>query len=67
MSATTRKDLLNRLLDGNLDDLLLEVLHGERSFFALSAELIAEHNITVSPETLRRWAVALEPAEDGAA
>lgn len=64
MSTTTRKDLVDRILGGTLDALLLDVLHGDRSFFSLSTELIKKHKVTVPPETLRRWAVALtEPTE----
>jgi hypothetical protein len=60
---TTARELLDRLLDGELDDYLATKKAGGQTFDQIARALEDEHGVKVSRETLRRWMLPTEPEQ----
>jgi len=56
MSRQSQRPLVDRILGGRLDEMLQQALDGVVSFHRLSIDLFTQHELEISPETLRRWA-----------
>lgn len=52
--------LVDRLLDGKLEELLTEMRADEQSYDTIARRLHAEHDIDVTGETVRRWCIDLD-------
>lgn len=53
--GTTRRELIDRVLDGRLDSILTERRSDGWSYQRIANELRDEHAIDVSDEVIRRW------------
>jgi len=60
MPTTTRYDLVDRLLDGDLKATLDELHNDGLGVRRISRWLDEKHGVTVSHETVRRWLRAEE-------
>lgn len=55
----TRRDLVDRLLNGGLVSFLAAGRAENQSYYTLSLRLRDEHGIDVNPASIRRWAIEL--------
>lgn len=55
MPSTPLFPLYDRIVGGNLESLLREWRAGGESFLSIRDRLLAEHEISVNPEMVRRW------------
>ena len=59
MARTASYPLIDRLLDGRLEDALRERRTGGQSFADIARWLLTEHQLTLSTDTVRRWCIDL--------
>lgn len=64
--SSTTHPLVDRILDGRLDELLLTWRAENQSLQDITFRLRSEHDVKVSVATVHRWVSDLE-SEDGAA